>query len=243
MMDDHLPEDQPAEDQAEEAAEESVSDQFSEDQEDTQEIKISPVGSSEAVQKTSDEKNLDPESAEEVSEWVKESDAFPGKEGDDLPAMDEEAEFSKPISQPSEKPEKTPGWWTGEPFIPIETLDDEGTQPINLPEAYEIETKAIPVDGEDASDMATQVSEVADIHDADTTTLIPPNGTIPQDADEMTDAEKAVNARETSDDIPTVPPPDSPPDWTPENPNLPRSVSQIDQQATTVTPAAYQAAK
>jgi len=64
-----------------------------------------------------------------------------------------------------------------------------------------------------------------------------------QEVDEITDAEKEVDSVVTSDDIPTIPPPDLPPDWTPENPNLPRSVSQIDQQATTVTPAAYQSAQ
>ena len=243
MTDDHVPEDQSTESQAEEAAEESVSDQFSEDQEDTQEIKISPAGSSEAVLETSDVQNVDSESAEEVSEWVKESDAFPGKEGDDQPEPDKNEALTTQESQPSDDPESKPGWWTGEPFTPIETLDDEETQPIQLQEEQEIETRSLPGEEEDAFDIDTQVSEGADLHDSETATRITAYGTTQQEVDEITDAEKEVDSGVTSDDIPTIPPPDLPPDWTPENPNLPRSVSQIDQQATTVTPAAYQSAK
>jgi len=78
MMDEHLPEDQSTEGQAEETAEESISEQLSEDQEDTQEVRISPVSSSDTVQETPDEKDLDSEDAEEVSEWIKESDAYRG---------------------------------------------------------------------------------------------------------------------------------------------------------------------
>ncbi|MFN2304551.1 MAG: transglycosylase domain-containing protein, partial [Anaerolineales bacterium] len=48
------------------------------------------------------------------------------------------------------------------------------------------------------------------------------------------------NLHRASDDIPTVPPPHVPPDWTPQNPNLPKNVSQIDPQATRVTTSAYQ---
>jgi penicillin-binding protein 1C len=45
--------------------------------------------------------------------------------------------------------------------------------------------------------------------------------------------------RKAGDDVPTEPPPDMPPDWTPESPNLPRRVTEVDPHATQVTPAAY----
>ncbi len=47
--------------------------------------------------------------------------------------------------------------------------------------------------------------------------------------------------RRASDDIPTMPPPNAPPGWTPRDPNLPQAVSEMDDQATRVTPAAYTA--
>ncbi len=49
--------------------------------------------------------------------------------------------------------------------------------------------------------------------------------------------------RRATDDIPTAPPPNVPLDWTPENPNLPKAVNEVDDQATRVTPAAYHPAQ
>ena len=49
--------------------------------------------------------------------------------------------------------------------------------------------------------------------------------------------------RRASDDIPTIPPPDLPPDWTPQKPHLPRAVSEVDDQGTRVTPTAYRTAQ
>lgn len=50
------------------------------------------------------------------------------------------------------------------------------------------------------------------------------------------------NPQSAMDDIPTIPPPDLPVGWKPENPNLPKNVSEVDRQATQVTPTAYQRA-
>jgi len=164
-------------------------------------------------------------------------------EGDGLTESDEDAEARNPESQSIEESESTPGWWTGDAFIPIETLDDEETQSVRLQKAHENEPKVIPDDGEDLSETATKISEVVELQDAEAPTRITPNEAFPQDTLEKNDADKDKVGRIISDDIPTVPPPDFPPDWKSENPNLPKPVSQIDRQATTVTPAAYQAAK
>jgi len=46
-----------------------------------------------------------------------------------------------------------------------------------------------------------------------------------------------------TDDIPTAPPPNVSPDWTPDKPNLPKAINEVDDGATQVTSAAYQPAQ
>jgi penicillin-binding protein 1C len=73
------------------------------------------------------------------------------------------------------------------------------------------------------------------------TSVIPGKSEI-NDLEDTHEVPLKARPRRASDDIPTVPPPNVPPDWTPQNPNLPKNVTQIDPQATRVTPSAYQVA-
>ncbi len=63
------------------------------------------------------------------------------------------------------------------------------------------------------------------------------------DLNAKTRAAPAGDKRRVTDDIPTAPPPNVPPDWTPENPTLPKPVTEVDHQATRVTSAAYHGAQ
>ncbi len=209
MMDDQLHDEESAAGQAEDAAEKSISTPFSDDQEDTQEVKISPEGLPEEVSEPLEEGRSEPEA---------------GDDGETLGLP------------PSEGQESTPGWWAGEPFTPLESLDDEETQPIYLQQADDGLTE-LNQDEETIAEISSAPPEPEE------DTRISPEETIPQEPEGETEYEGEVDGTVSSDDIPTIPPPNIPPDATPQNPNLPRSVSQIDKQATTVTPAAYHGAK
>jgi membrane peptidoglycan carboxypeptidase len=102
------------------------------------------------------------------------------------------------------------------------------------------ETRAIPTGSDHDSSAETRVTPMESPLESDTETQ-----PLPVDRGE----DKQAATRETpvdhhrqhiSDDIPTIPPPDMPPDWITQKPTLPRHVSEVDQQATRVTPAAYQ---
>ncbi|KUK90542.1 MAG: penicillin-binding protein, partial [Marinimicrobia bacterium 46_43] len=133
------------------------------------------------------------------------------------------------------KPDEYSGdWWGDVPFTPIEPItEDEDTQPV-----------LISKENDEEPDVYKDVNQAASL--AETRVM-------PAQTSEQTEAVgKAVpdedvtpvkGSQLASDDIPTIPPPNVPFGWTPENPNLPRVVSEIDKQATRVMPAAYQAAR
>jgi penicillin-binding protein 1C len=134
---------------------------------------------------------------------------------EDLHSITEASEV--PSRHPTGDPEVTGGWWGGIPFTPIEALqDDEEAQAVPSDEPTvdpDAATRALPVEGDDEANAATRVTPVSS------------------------------GPRRAGDDIPTAPPPNVPPGWTPQNPNLPKAVSEVDDQATRVTPAAYTASQ
>ena len=115
------------------------------------------------------------------------------------------------------------GWWGDVPFTPLDEINDgEETQPVNI-------SKEEP-DSIDEKDNNVSGAETRAMPQHPPTETSSETRVIPSDSGVRVD-----------DDIPTIPPPGVPPGWVPENPNLPRTVSQVDNQATRVTPAAYQA--
>jgi len=126
-------------------------------------------------------------------------------------------------------------WWGDVPFTPIEPItDDEDTQPVQISEENGVEPDADESVSESASLAETRVLP------AQTSKRIESEKNRPVPDEDVTPVKGSHLA---SDDIPTIPPPNVPLGWTPENPNLPKAVSEIDKQATQVTPAAYLAAK
>lgn len=145
------------------------------------------------------------------------------KEGDPVLKDDDsegESEDELTHRHPTGEPDETGGWWGEIPFTPIDSLEDEDTQPIPTAGASLDVTRVSDV----APDARTRVSPVKRAVDPSAETrAIPTPG----------------SHSRASDDQPTIPPRSIPPGWTPENPNLPRSVSEVDDQATRVTTAAY----
>jgi len=179
----HLEKDQDAENYVDETHKHPASI----DDEDTKEIKVSSKRSS------------DHEETRHASGWINELDAYSEEDAVDSPEEREQMDEEGSTLPPS--PERAKGsndWWGDVPFTPMDELDDDETQPVELEDDQNEETKAMSV--EDGKRRAT-------------------------------------------DDIPTAPPPNVPPDWTPENPKLPKTVSEVDGQATQVTPAAYYTTK
>jgi len=126
-------------------------------------------------------------------------------------------------------------WWGDVPFTPIEPItEDEDTQPV-----------LISKENDEEPDVDEDINQAASLAE----TRVMPAQTSEQTEAEMNkavpdeDVTPVKGSQLASDDIPTIPPPNVPFGWTPENPNLPKAVSEIDKQATQVTPAAYQAAK
>jgi len=142
------------------------------------------------------------------------------------------------ISGPEEQDgldESSSGWWGDVPFTPIEKItEDEGTQPIQISKENNI---APDVSEENSEDLSRAETRVMPLHPSE---IIEVGKDTPSVESDVTPVKGLHSA---SDDIPTIPPPNVPLGWTPENPNLPKVVSEIDKQATRVTPAAYQASK
>lgn len=136
------------------------------------------------------------------------------------PSIEEEEAASQPESIDAQ--EQSSDWWGDVPFTPMDTLEEEEeTQPVRVSNEG---SDKLEEEVENVSGAETRVIPLHPLGSSSTETRVIPTGT----------------ERPTSDDIPTIPPPNVPPGWVPENPNLPRSVSQVDNQATRVTPAAYQ---
>jgi penicillin-binding protein 1C len=123
--------------------------------------------------------------------------------------------------------------------------------------ASDVDTRVIPTGESSELNAETQVTPLDDELSPRTPRGFSPEATlalskqhtraVPRESekDDLEDTHEVplkVRSRRASDDIPTIPPPNVPPDWTPQNPNLPKSVTQIDHQATRVTPSAYQVA-
>ena len=107
--------------------------------------------------------------------------------------------------------------------IPTETQETASAEDFPIKEPQEVFPEATLIL---LNQQSKSVSEETEMNDAEDTHEVPVKGM----------------PRRASDDIPTVPPPNAPPGWTPQNPNLPRRVTQVDHQATQVTPSAYQVA-
>ncbi len=171
----------------------------------------------------------DSEGVETGSEWVSEAKVFPEE---DLHSINDASEV--PSRHPTGDPEATGDWWGEIPFTPIEALQEDD------------EAQSIPPD-----EQATRVTPVEPAVDPNAATRAIPaagdraagsRGASPDAATRATPVSSS-RPRRSGDDIPTAPPPNVPPGWTPQNPNLPKAVSEVDDQATRVTPAAYTASQ
>jgi len=228
--------------------------QSSEDGGDTQEIIVNSEQNHEETESDTPQSDQDPLKAPQSSEWINENDRV------ELPdKTNEQGELAEelpdtPSRHPTGDPESTGGWWADVPFTPIEALKEGDTQPIqtNPADRESSETKADIDDAEigqetrvsplapEGSQMETRVTPVSQKSDNEAETRAVPV----RDENDSPNAETRVSPVEpgprlASDDIPTIPPANVPPGWTPENPNLPKYVSEVDRQATRVTPAAY----
>lgn len=231
MMDDYIPDEESAEGKSEDVGGKDISNSLSDNQDDTQEVRISPEEFSEEADPSPEAQNPEPPDPDEKSEWIKESDIEQGEHGEDKIQPDGDGESLDEGRESTEESESTPGWWAGEPFTPLESLDDEETQPIYLNQTETDKTRANLEDD--------TIIETDDVHRPEEATQVTPNETLPLESEEASQVEEEGHGKTSTDDIPTIPPPELSLASTPQNLNLPRSVSQIDQQATTVTPAAY----
>ncbi len=250
MIDEKMPEERDVEHNEQdslESAEEFVQEDRSDDDVDTKENRADGERLPDDVKDKPSEESLSPQSAPQSDAPVNGDEIL-----DDLPSdkMDAEAEkevFPFSSRHPTGDPESTGGWWAGVPFTPIENLeledlDDEETQPLTLTSEVEAEIQIKAEDDQLETDAQTRSSMVKSDQDSEQDTR--PVPTQPKiEAEEAEGATQPISPEQgpqrASDDIPTVPPPNVPTDWTPEKANLPKAVSEVDRQATRVTPSAY----
>lgn len=175
---------------------------------------------------SSNEFDSHPDAGDASAKW--------GPEGDD--------EVESGEQDPSDRPEQANGWWGDVPFTPIDAVSDENTQPEIPPIKDQEATRAINPDQVDL-DAETRVTPV--IEPGETRPEIINGPTQPEFIPDGKTRSVPIkkNRPRVTDDLPTLPPPNTPPGWRPENPNLPKPVSEVDAQATRVTPAAYTPAK
>ena len=164
------------------------------------------------------------------------------------------------------------GWWAGAPFTPIAAIEDvdfeapisavrqeisketlqaldnfdeepstDKTLPDEAVQGVE-DTQEIPIPKTSQMDAETQIVPSEMDMGAETTLALSKEKESPEAKESTQEIPISKSPHTVSDDIPTIPPPDLPPDWKPENPNLPKYVSEVDRQATRVTPVAYQRA-
>lgn len=196
--------------------------------EDTQEVRVETPEAGDPSDSQPGEPDRGSLEDDEISGWVAESDLkdATATEGSDLEAEQLEADKV--------------GWWDGAPFTPIEALDDEDTQPVNLRPDSAAETRVIPTGSDPSSGAETRVTPVRRDPEIDKDTRVIPVDR-KDDFQADTRATPVDHKRGRSlDDIPTISPTNVPPDWTPSKSSLPTHVSEVDQGATRVTPAAYQ---
>jgi hypothetical protein len=216
------------ENESQEPAEENLDASIFDESEDTQEVRVtSPSAAEHIPDDPSESNNASLEKDQADSGWIRE----------DEEALEDETGGSIPTETSEGSPETGDVWWSGEPFLPMETLDDEITQPVGVvPEGTadpdlekqvgdETEEKTVAGHaGEAEKDEADRIAEM--------------------ETRPIQDTQETVYHAETrphsSDNIPTIPPPTQHSDWEPERTDLPKPVEEVDWQATRVTPAAYQ---
>jgi len=198
---------------------------FSTDDEITKEIKIPGKGSLSSDEEQAAQPSQDPAETRPSSDWVSELDVYGG--GEDVESYGANQDGSQDIL-PKDEGTGSADWWGDTPFTPIEALADDDTQPIHKAPDSELETRVTPVTMDEESNGETRITAPPEHLGSQTETRAVPAET---------------NKRRVMDDIPTIPPPNAPPNWTPENLNLPKAVSEVDPQATRVTPAAYHPAQ
>ncbi|MFU8826506.1 MAG: transglycosylase domain-containing protein, partial [Brevefilum sp.] len=195
-------------------------------EEDTQEIKVESSEAGEESQDFGDESATPSGDEAEGTEWVAEVD------------IDGEQDM---LDEPRSADEGDSGsveWWGDAPFTPIDALDEEDTQPVHLSPESDMDTRAIPPERLTEPGAETRVTPARSPSQADKGTRAIP---VDRRAD-ASDATRGPRPPRHTDDIPTIPPTNVPSDWTPSRSSLPRHVSEVDQGATRVTPAAYQRA-
>jgi len=236
MMDENLPEestDEPQHD--EEVFDVDASDNSSGlvEEDITQEVKLDNDESPESHSPELLGEQSSAESPESDAGWVNEVETFPASDADQAEEESESGSQDYPATEDIiDGTDAKADWWGGAPFQSLDVLDEDDTQPVRVngePSQNFHDDKKLP-----DSLKETRMWSVENQEDSQAQTRAMPTETLPAFSEEP---------RKASDDIPTVPPPKVPPDWTPENPNLPKSVSEVDWQATRVTPAAYQAAR
>jgi len=233
MMDENKHEERPVNSEADDAAEDNLQkdERSSQEIDGSQEVDANPEGESNSG--SADNENNEAAESGQVhgSDWVNEIDthADPSEDGS-VPETGSADQDRKPPYHPADDPEATGGWWGDPPFIPIESLDDEDTQPVHIPPSDQAETRVTPVDEADPSHMATRVSPVPDKTDADAETRAIPRASNDYSQDDL-------------DNMPTIAPSNVTGGWNPEKTSLPKQVSEVDPQATRVTPAAYHTVK
>jgi len=228
MMENHSRDEESKQPEKPEKGQEAAHDDPSIENEDTQEIVLKPDQPGEKV--TGSERG--------DTGWVQEESLLRRYQDEETP----ESEAEKPSAalssrHPTGDPEATGGWWGGGPFVPLDRSDYDAGQSIENQEEDNITEKGDKTQGQ--PDEQTRITPTQ------------PGGP-GEEANRSVAGRSGENLEETrlmvgesaepvraSDDIPTIPPPDHPPDWTPQRSNLPRSVSEVDEEATRVTPTAY----
>lgn len=185
-----------------------------------------------------------PDSGWEPMETLNDYDSHPDEEdaqsSEWIPEADTKGEHGEEV-QPDQL-DGSNGWWGDVPFTPIEDSRAEDTQPVIPPVEDPNATRVMSSNGIDP-EAATRILPVVEGSE-----------TQPESHEEIpaaianSDAETQVLPAQTeklkvTDDLPTLPPPNAPPNWRSKNPNLPKVVSEVDDQATRVTPSAYSPAK
>jgi membrane peptidoglycan carboxypeptidase len=204
------------------------SDQDPRDGEDTQEVQVEQPEEVTGSDTAADGLNQDSLAESESPGWVAENETD-AEEGWD----DADAKLSQQIEDEASEDN---GWWGDAPFTPIDALDEEDTQPVHLRPEDGAQTRVIPTGRAADPSAETRVTPLES--NKDTRAIPVDRGADEQQATRVTPV--AGGQRRNLDDIPTIPPPDASRDWTPARSTLPRHVSEEDQGATRVTPAAYQ---
>ena len=206
------------------------------DDEDTQEIKIESGEESGDYGQRAKRTDAESSHARYAPGWFNESEDVAPENDEDNILSESTKDNLVPERHPTGDPDFTGGWWGGGPFTPIESVAEEDTQPLIIGSKKDNESSSKEQESDqNAQTRLTPVNNQA--NDAETR-AIPANAEVEPDAEtRLTPVDGSPNI--TSDDIPTIPPPNTNPAWSSSKANLPRHVSEADQQATRVTPAAY----